>query len=180
MPFPPTHLLLLVSPIKIKRYWAIDKIMQNRWKNKRQEKPRGRVRNTMFPAVSLLRLKHTNIPLICAACWVTHNSLSRCCYLASWDSTQSYYPTNMNHLWSCDALTLGLAGRTLLVLHAAFDLSTPHSYHPSLQLILSHAAAISTFNSSPFLPLPSHICFSRFLRWPWRSSARHWFEDYAR
>lgn len=54
------------------------------------------------------------------------------------------------------AMMLGLMFGKILLVHAAFDLSTPHSSHPSLRLILLHAAAISTLtndlNSS--LPLP--------------------------
>lgn len=67
-----------------------------------------------------------------------------------------------SHRVISDVMMLSLSGKTLL-LHAAFDLSTPHSCHPlfALWLILSHAAAFSTLTNWLFqtvsrlsVPLP--------------------------
>lgn len=61
------------------------------------------------------------------------------------------------------AVMLGLMFGKILLVHAAFDLSTPHSSHPSLRLILLHAAAISTLTNDPQLvspPSTAHLFFS--------------------
>lgn len=143
--------------------------------------------------------------LICSACYITHSSLSHVILSSQgWTmSSESYYQANMNHNlwyhWSHDQWCwheeafwkkIGMFGACCYWL-VHFILSSPLSLASCL--IFLHAAAIITFFrtsyfklyplSSPLLSLSlltSHLFFSRFLRCSWRSSARLWFEDYAR